>query len=713
MAEDIYDQMEETPEPSHPIDLRNLLDSILDRFWIIAICTALAGIAGVIYALRSPIIYASTAVLKIETEQPKIINIEGVLEDDVRGEGMLREKFKEVEQTMRGRDILSRVIITNNLATDARFYSRQGQETVTPAKLVPNLARLITIQPRPGTRLVNVTVEHGDPQLATLLANSLVSELIRHQTESYKEATKQATSFLAEEAQRIQQNLRQAEAMLHSYKDESLSLEQRQAIVSENLKDLNAMVNAAKSARIRVEMEYAPVKEMGRDVQALLTIPTIATDPAVAATRASIVSHEVEFEKIKQVYKQKHPTYIEHENRLAKLREVLAQTVLKVAERMGSSLETAFASERALEEELKRQEAVALSLNKEFVPYNVLLRDIEQYRALYDSVVKRMGETTIAGNLEHRRVQIFQSAEVPSRPVKPEKRRIVLGSTLAGFALGLLVALGLTLMDSTLKTVDETELLLRVPVLSTIPRVRLDDRNGGQIVMTSERRLSGAESFRSMRATLSLDTGNGAPRSFLFTSALPEEGKTFCAANFAASLAQQGHRTLLIDCDLRRPMVAQVFKNEARKELGVTDYLLCSKPLDQLVQPTSFENLFFVTGGTSSTKPSELLGTERLADLLRESLEQFDRVIVDSAPIFGVSDTMLLINRVHRVCMVVRARQTPRKIVIRALHMLMKGHAPLSGVVLNAMPRSRRAGYGDPYYDYGYYSKKEKAMQTA
>jgi capsular exopolysaccharide synthesis family protein len=220
-----------------------------------------------------------------------------------------------------------------------------------------------------------------------------------------------------------------------------------------------------------------------------------------------------------------------------------------------------------------------------------------------------------------------------------------------------------------------------------------------------------AEAFRTLRTSLSMLGRREDRRTFLFTSAIPSEGKTFCSLNYALTLAQQGLKTLVIDGDLRRPMVEKSLKNNNQRAFGVTDYITGNKPLDAVVQSTGIENFFYIPAGTQTPNPAELLAKTGVDGLIEEALRRFDRVIVDSAPIHAVSDTLLMLNKIQTVCLVLKARKTPKNAVLRAVQLLREGEAPLAGVIMNQMPRSRGGGYAyDSYYHYsyyGYYTDKE------
>jgi capsular exopolysaccharide synthesis family protein len=196
-------------------------------------------------------------------------------------------------------------------------------------------------------------------------------------------------------------------------------------------------------------------------------------------------------------------------------------------------------------------------------------------------------------------------------------------------------------------------------------------------------------------------------RVFLFTSAVPQEGKTLCSVNYAASLAQLGLKTLIIDADLRKPSVQLRLFGQENNSVGVTDFQSGQKKLQEVVQSAQLENLYFISGGSVAASPAELLAKDGLEKLIKEALGQYDRIIVDSAPINAVGDTLLLLKRVQTVCLVVRAASTSGRHVLRCVQLLQGAKAPLSGIVLNGMYRHRGLSYG-AYYDYQYQGKYGK-----
>jgi capsular exopolysaccharide synthesis family protein len=700
---------------SNHVDFRAFYYLLREKSWLIALCLVVAAVLTGAYLYRTPKIYAAKVVLQVEQEEQQVINIQRVQTEDLQSQ----EFLKTVEQTLQSRALLARVVATNKLAENPRFAPvdpATGRLPSTEA-LVSKLARLVEVKLRKGTRLIDIRVEHTDPELTELAARSLVQEYMR-QNEEYNAHTSQtANEFLMEEAKALEQKLEASEQALQTYKEQmqSVSLEDRQNIVVQELRDLSVKATEAKTQRIIQEAVYRQLQQFGNDVIALLGLPAVANDPVVNEIRRDIGKQESEIANLRQRYREKHPKFIQALSELNNRKEALRAAVLSVRESVRSTYENARLAEDALEKELRAQESAALELNKLAIRYRVLERDVESDKALYQAVLNRIKETSVTKDLKPNKVRVVQPAVVPERPIKPDKMKVALMGLLAGLAAGVMLTLLLNFMDLTFKTVDQTEEFLALPVLSTIPRFSSDTGGERKLITAGAAHSCEAESFRTLRTALSMLGRKDERRTFLFTSAVPAEGKTFCSLNYGISLAQQGLRTLVIDCDLRRPMVEKTLMANNQRGFGLTDFLTGQKEFTDIVHATDIENFFFIPAGSEAPNPAELLAQTGVDGLLEQALVHFDRVIVDSAPIHAVSDTLLILNKIQTLCLVVRARQTPRNSVRRAVQILKEAEAPLAGVILNMIPRRRSGGYGyyyDSYYDYAYrgdyYAEKKK-----
>lgn len=682
------------------LNFKKFIHILLEKAWLVATCLVIAVVAAIFYLQKSPPLFASTATILVEQSDKNVVNVQKVQQEDYRG----LESLRTIEQILKSRTLLERVASANKLSRDPRFLPQTGIE-YTDAEVANILSKMITVSLRRFTRLIDITVVHTNPDVAALVANSLVKEHARQHLENYSSTSDIASEFLVEEAQRLKKDLSDSENALHSYREKTktVSLEQRQDIVNPKLIELSQRLTAAKSDRIKTLILISQVRELGTNVQALMTLPVVANDASVVAVKEKITQAEAEFANLTQRYGEKHPKYIQAASQLREWKSNFTNAVLKIPQTVEAAYETAKAAETALESALKEQEEVALALNKQSIGYNVLAREVESNRSLYDTLMLRLKETSLTKELPSNLVRTIQAALAPKLPFAPNKRKILMIGIFLGIFGGIGLALALSALDSSFKTVDEAEAELQLPILSAVPRIK-EVKENHTLIVAEDAHSTGAEAFRSLRTTLAMLGRAESRRTFLFTSAVPQEGKTFCSTNYSLSLAQQGLRTLLIDGDLRRPAVENALTGKRTQTAGVTDYLIGKKMLAEIVRPTLHENFFFISAGTTSPNPAELLAQGHFDDLIEEAMLQYDRVVIDSAPIHAVSDTLLLLKRVQTVCLVVRADKTPRKASLRSVHILQKANAQLAGVILNQLPR-RGFGSYDPYYDYSYQGK--------
>jgi capsular exopolysaccharide synthesis family protein len=292
-------------------------------------------------------------------------------------------------------------------------------------------------------------------------------------------------------------------------------------------------------------------------------------------------------------------------------------------------------------------------------------------------------------------VQVHERA-IGAAPIGVSPTKIFTAAVAFALAAGIGITLGLHLLDHSIKTIDQAERLAGVPVLSAIPKKAKTNVRALDVV--SDRKGIVAEAFRSLRTSLATGVKADHRRTFLFTSAMPSEGKTFSSSNFAATLSQQGFKTLIIDADLRKPAISRVFFGK-RRTPGLLEVLTNTVQLSDAIVPSEIENLHVLTAGGDAPNLAELLSTPRWRDLLKEAALVYDRIVVDSAPVLAVSDSLLLAPHVDVTCLVIRSFKTPTKTVGRALKALAEIDCQPVGLVINFMP----TGTGSYYYYSGKY----------
>src|SRR5216110_432771 len=444
-------------------------------------------------------------------------------------------------------------------------------------------------------------------------------------------------------------------------------------------------------------------------------------------------------------YKDKHPKMIAVKASLADAKEKLRQAVLAQPAILRNAIEQTKATEASLQKALQDQQGVAVALNRTAIGYQELARQAETDRALYESVLRQIKDTSLTKDVKTNAVSVIEHSPLAHTPVSPNPTKAITLGLLGGLVAGLAFVLGADMLDRSVKTVDQAEATLGLPVFAAVPetteegavpRLRRRSRPLGSSnyrVVVEIPESPAAEAFRNLRAALSLLGPEVERKVSLFTSALPNEGKSFTSANYSLALAQQGYRVLLIDGDLRRPNMHRIFRfpgltkrnNSAEEDgaPGVMDCLLGEADLASAARPIPAGEIDIVTdkvatagktltstggqlsvlaGGRRAPNPAEILAGPFFSQLVSEAAKLFDRVVIDSAPVLAVSDTLLMTSYVQTVCIVLQAAKTPRQVVRRAISLLAKSGIRPAGLVLNRLRRGRGVGYYYYYASHGY-----------
>jgi polysaccharide biosynthesis transport protein len=776
-------------------DFRRFWHSFLERIWIVAVCVLAGLFLALGYLARTPKLYQGHTVLEVEFQEPSFIPTE---DSATRMRSMFlasQEALRTIEQNLTNQTLLSRVVRSEGLAEDGgrallgqsvgnektSSPAQRAEPSATPSKnqstsagttftpveegLGRAMAGLVRPAIRRGTRLIDLYVTHHDPAMAQRLSEAVGREYIRNSIERRASMSEDALRYLLEEEERLKANLQKSEAAVAEYKAKNPDALQlgggtaatgsqqgtgagaggtRGGLVEDKLQELNNKLTGTKADRIRLEGELEQIAQVGDNIDALLQVPSIAAAGMVADARRSVIQMEAGLATYALRYKDKHPKMMAAKAALAEAKEKLRQAVLAQPAILRNALEQMKATETSLQNALHDQQGVAVALNRTAIGFQQLARQAETDRALYDSVLRQIKETSLTKDVKANAVSVIEHSPFPTAPISPRPTKTIVLALLTGLAVGLAFIFGLDALDRSIKTVDQAESTLGLPVFAAVPdtmdegpvsRLKRRSRALGSsnyrvVVETPES--PAAEAFRNLRAALSLLGPEAERKVSLFTSAVPSEGKSFTSANYSLALAQQGYRVLLIDGDLRRPNMHKIFRfPEARARNnsdedtppGVTDCLVGEADLASAareIPPGEIEladenialtgkiltatggQLFVLAGGRRAPNPAEILAGPFFGQLVAEATKLFDRVVIDSAPVLAVSDTLLMTPHAQTVCIVVRTGKTPRQAVRRAMTLLAKSGIRPAGLVLNRLRRTRGVGYYYYYASHGY-----------
>jgi succinoglycan biosynthesis transport protein ExoP len=676
----------------------------LRHLWLIGLIAAVALLGTYAWLSRQAKEYGSRAVVLVEQQQRKVLrNMEEVQPENLESDDYLNT----VVQSLTSESLMLRVAQAIGLEKDSKIFPpRSDGQNYSDAGIANAMRHRVFAALRRGTRLIDISVEDEYPGRAKEIADAVVKQFLRQTFEQQFNVSRLASEFLQEEADKLKAKLDRSEQNLQAYKERNnaVSLEQNQNITVDKLKELNTQVTAAKDARIKVESDIEQLRRLRPDdTDGMLQIGSVAAIPQVASVRGQIVQAEAELAALKKRYLPLHPAYIKAVTTIQKLKESLQESLRDAGRILPTQYASAKDTESKLNMALDEQEKAALALSKLAIPYNVLEREAQSDRAMYDSLVTRVRETTISEGIEKNPFHVVEEPMSSTVPVKPDKVKIMLMAFVFALVVGGILVIILDSLDESLHSVDQAEQFLGLPALAIIPEEKRLSSSFMPIMNDDSKTSRQAEAFRTVRASLSLLGGESSRRVFLFASALPEEGKSFSSVNTATAFCVEGLRTVVVEADLRRPSLHKIFPGLADRDTpGLSDFLAGNEHLDTVIRPSPVENLSFLFAGRPSPNPAELLASKSFPLLIEALLDRFDRVICDSAPINAVSDTLTLIAAVQHVCLVVRPEKTPKRAIARACHLVEKAGGKLAGFLLNRV----KFKYGSERYYYYYYGDK-------
>ena len=435
----------------------------------------------------------------------------------------------------------------------------------------------------------------------------------------------------------------------------------------------------------------------------LMTLPEVLQNPSIQRLTEQRAIMDAEYRQKLSIFQADYPEMVRLRAQIEEADSQIRTLAGNIRSSIRSQYEIAANQERSLQAQVRGLEGDVLDLRDRSIQYNILQRELDTTRTLYEALLQRYKEVGVTGGVTANNISIVDSATPPKVPSKPNMLLNMLLAALLGLGLGVLAALILEALDETLATPDDVEAKLGVPVLGVVPLLGNGETPTAAL---ADIRSGFSEAYYSLRTALQFSTPDGAPSSLLVTSARPAEGKSTTAYAVALNLARVGKRVLLVDGDLRNPSMHRIVGVE--NERGMSNLLSGSADLATVVQPTSQENLFFIPCGPLPPNPAELWGGDRLHQFLAEARGNFDHVVFDGPPVLGFADAPMLAAAVSGVLFALEARGTRRGQARGALRRIQVGRAHLLGAVLTKFS-ARSTSYGgyDYAYDYHYGTEPE------
>jgi len=709
----------------------------LKRKWLVlAVAVAAAG-SGLLWALRQTKIYEASATLDIEPHAPNVLG--GQVSEVVDlGSGTYwnnREYFETQYKILQSRETAEAVVKRLGLEKNPRFFGSKlppGKFNTRGVATTAEMLRVrMRVEPLKDTRLVRLFVRHPDPELAQLLANTIARTYIDQNLQRVLASTAGALEWLTKQLDTLRNRLSDSEKSLYEFKRSnsvlSVSLEDRQNLISNELQSFSDAHIKARTARIELEAQRRELLVSQESAATSEVVwPRVANDELLQEYKSRYAKLLVDAKGLETRYGKLHPRVQDLEAQLAQVREAVRGQVEMLLRANEFEYQATRRKERDLERALDDVQARGLGLGKLAIEYNRLLREREHNEKLYEMVLARTKETDLAQLLHFNNISILDEALLPEGPVSPKTRLIAVVALLLGLGLGIALSFLLESLDYTVRSHEDVEAELRVPVLGVLPALAAGRNgsvyggNGSQgkgsehrhddLIVDAQPRSIVAECVRAVRTNLMFMGTERPLRKILVTSPGPEEGKTFVATSLAVVMAQSGKRVLLIDTDLRRPRLDKVFAGSDTSK-GLTVAIAGHARVDDVVQPTRVENISVLHCGPIPPNPAELLHTKRFADLIERLSGAFDLIVMDSPPLGAVTDAAILSRLVDGTLLVARQGKTHKAALRHAARQLQDLGSVVLGVILNDARFERSSYYRYDYYrkyGYGYGPREER-----
>ncbi len=728
------------------LSLADYLGILVRRRWLMATVVATVLVVAALQVMTTTPRYRATVTMQIDPEDFKILPYEEIAQSG--GAQLQMEEYLWTQaEKLRTRSLAQRVVQRLELADNPSFTepARKGIVFDLGSTVMAGLRRLLVRRERSGetsvvadtvladlfagglqvrllrnTRLIKVSFDSPEPQLAAEISNTLAEEFIEQHLESKFNATVRATDFLHKQLEELKVRMEQSEQNLLEYAQDKkiVNLDEQRPISRKRLEDINDELTRIQGELVAQQVRYDALRSAAPGA-----LPDLLKNETIRGLEARLGELQGELAGLSGRYGPEWPRVKELKLRLDELDAQLAQENLRVRESAASEYRLARARYDRLAASLEDQRQVVGRLGEDSIQYRVLKREVDTNKELYQGLLQRLKEAGVAAGLRSSNIRIADPAVVPRLAAAPNKARSLALALVLGVLLGVSAALVAEVLDNTVKSAEDVVTHLGLPALGVIPSLGATNGHDGSrwgallpyarrrrfrrpvLAHQSPKAMRGRawEAYRSLRTALLLSHSEKPPQVIVVTSALPGEGKTTTAANTAMALAQTGARTAVVDLDMRKPALAATFDLDPSQ--GMSTFLTGNTDLSSLVHQTRLPNLYAIGAGPPAPNPPDLLGSPRMVKGLELLREYFQYIVIDTPPGLELSDALILSARgVDGVLLVARGGRTPLPALRKTSENLQRVGAKVLGVLLNDVDM-RLAHYGDYYGYYGGYYK--------
>lgn len=728
--------------------LKDYIKLIRTNILPIALISVVCLVVSIIYALNAKNIYQSTTSLKVSMPQGNIL--EGPLMPEFQDYGSDRFIANEIEilksYNLRVRVAQALVDSFNTRNNIADFFiilshnfTNDKVSILNENQIARLLDRAVTIEQKRGLDIIDIITESPSPIEAALIANIYARQYKNLNLEMNRNQLTMVKAFLDQQREEKQNELSAAEDNLKSFQEKGgiIALDEQATTLINQLSDFEAQRNAKQIELAASDKVLAQYKKELADQNPRLAdyLASVSSETYIQTLQQQLANLQVtrDMALSSNDSKSNNSKIIkEYDSKIADLEGKLDEKmkIIKAGILASSPEEVKDISQKIIEEEIKNQslQITVTQLGKIVQTYETkfnqlpktsielarLQRNREALEKLYTLVEEKYQEALINEQSQPGNVLIIDNARIPDTPAKPNRFLIVLIGLVLGFGMAFGYVFTKNYFDNTIKTPEDIQ-HKDINVLAWIPQIEDINLNGTEYIVSSRPDSIPSEAFRGLRTRIQFAHPDKSHfKTILITSSAPQEGKTTVTVNLGGSFAQTNKKTLVVDCDLRKPRIHNMFHSQ--RFPGLIDYLFSKASLDEVTRKTDSPNLNYITSGTIPPNPAEMLESNAMKDFLALVKDKYDVILLDSPPLIAVTDAEILSSLVDSSIIVVSAGITETDMLGKSVELIKRDNSSFIGTVLNNF--SYRSGYGS-YYKYYYYyshpspdSKKKKSSQT-
>ena len=471
------------------------------------------------------------------------------------------------------------------------------------------------------------------------------------------------------------------------------------SVTAQQLTELNTQLIAAQTAKAEAESKLNEAQEMRKAGLGRESVPEVLRSPLIASLKAQQADAERKAAEMAAMYGDKHPLLRTARAEAGSASARVGAEIAKTVESLGRDARTADARYQALKENFETLKQQMGSVNDDSIGLEALERDAVVNRNLLEAMLNRAKQSTGAEEILQANAKLVSPAAPPQGPAYPPKALIAFLGAVGGLLLGCAIALMRESGDASFRRADQVENVTGLPVLAMVPQIK--GRTPPAMQVLREPTSTYSEALRRIQIGIELSESQTSPKTILFSSATPSEGKSVMVASLARLMGSNGRRVLVIDCDWRSPRQHQVFRCPMGDGLAG---LLGDKAvvLDDILYHDAISGVDVLTAGNWSPRQAHLLSSPRMHQMLEALAPHYDHILLDTAPALVTADVLALSRLVDKVVFVVRWAQTRQDAAIEALKQIMDAQGDVAGVVLSrVVPRQyKQYGHRDPFYEY-------------